>query len=119
MDSQTSIIDRGGASAPPLPQIPENPKTAPSDSLGALQLPLTVAQWEKNSREAIRVSLTEYKSKALVDCRIFYQANDGEYRPSPKGISATLNHLPALADAMRKALAKAKAHGLLQEGGKQ
>ncbi len=119
MDSQTSNIDRGGASALPLPVAAENAKTAPKDSTGALQLPLTISQWEKNNREAFRVSLVEHKGKALVDSRNFHQADNGEYWPSPKGLGATLNHLPALADAMAKASAKAKAHGLLQKGGDQ
>jgi Transcriptional Coactivator p15 (PC4) len=116
MDSTTSLNAHGGASASPLPVTPENLETALADSTGALQLPLAVSQWEKNSREAFRVSLTEYKGKALVDCRIFYLGDDGEYKPSPKGISATLNHLPALADGICKALAIARHQGLVEGG---
>jgi Transcriptional Coactivator p15 (PC4) len=117
MDSTTSLKAHGGASALPLPVAPENLETALVDSAGALQLPLTVSQWEKNSREVFRVSLTEYKDKALVDCRIFYLGDDGAYKPSPKGISATLNHLPALADGICKLLAIARRHGLVEGDG--
>ena len=40
----------------------------------------------KNSREQVRVSLSEYHRVQCIDLRVFYQA-DGKYKPSKKGIT--------------------------------
>jgi Transcriptional Coactivator p15 (PC4) len=93
------------------------PRLKPEAAIG-IAFPHTVAEWQKNSREAFRVSLPEYKGKALVDCRVFYLADDDTMRPSPKGISAALIHLPALAKGIADALDFARRAGLV-EGGEQ
>jgi len=41
---------------------------------------------QKNSREVIRIEESEYEGHKFVDCRIYYDDN-GEYRPTKKGIS--------------------------------
>ena len=41
---------------------------------------------QKNSREIIRISESEYQGNKFIDCRIFYDDN-GEWRPTKKGIS--------------------------------
>jgi hypothetical protein len=54
------------------PNEPKNLKTAHSDSAGAgngLPLPHTVAEWQKNAREVIRVSLSNYQRRTVVDLR--------------------------------------------------
>ena len=110
-----------GAQAPSLPLTPANTENAPhlSPAAGnAIALPHTVAEWQKNSRESFRVSLAEYKGKALVDCRVFYRADDRSLKPSPKGISAELKHLTAFAKGVADALEIARHHGLV-EGGDQ
>ena len=43
-------------------------------------------QIQKNSREIIRISESEYQGNKFIDCRIFYDDN-GEWRPTKKGIS--------------------------------
>ncbi|MCB0279682.1 MAG: transcriptional coactivator p15/PC4 family protein [Calditrichaeota bacterium] len=42
---------------------------------------------EKNSTEVIRFSRTEFRGKPLIDIRVFYQDDDGEYKPTKKGIT--------------------------------
>jgi len=41
---------------------------------------------QKNSREVIRISESEYEGHKFVDLRIWYSDN-GEYKPTKKGIS--------------------------------
>ena len=41
---------------------------------------------QKNSREVIRVSASEYEGHNFIDLRIWYD-NDGEMKPTKKGIS--------------------------------
>jgi len=42
---------------------------------------------KKNSSEIIRVHRTNFKGYDLIDIRVFYQDQAGEWKPSPKGIS--------------------------------
>jgi hypothetical protein len=42
---------------------------------------------EKNSRESIVVSETEYKGNKYVDVRVFYKDTDGSLKPTRKGVS--------------------------------
>ena len=42
---------------------------------------------EKNSRERIVVSETEYKGNKYVDVRVFYKDTDGSLKPTRKGVS--------------------------------
>ena len=49
-------------------------------------------QIQKNSREIIRISESEYQGNKFIDCRIFYDDN-GEWRPTKKRI--TIRHRKA------------------------
>ena len=63
-----------------------------------------VCQFEKNSREEIRVQLREFKGHQLLDIRTFYFTSDaGEPKPSPKGISLSIKLLPQLKEAILEA----------------
>ena len=47
-----------------------------------------IARFEKNSFEEVRVSLTEFKGKELIDLRVYYQPDgEEEMRPTKKGIT--------------------------------
>jgi hypothetical protein len=82
-------------------------------------LPITVASWAKNSRENIIVRLDSFKGNGTICARLWYRFDDGEFRPSPKGITVAVHHLPALARAMQTALETAKRAGLIAEGADQ
>jgi hypothetical protein len=69
--------------------------------------PLTIAEWWKNrSGQSIRVSLSTYAGRNLIDLRTWYTA-DGRLQPG-KGFAADVRHLPRLAAALAKAEAKAR-----------
>jgi hypothetical protein len=40
------------------------------------------------------------------DIRIYYKADDGEYRPTKKGITVSPSQLPELGEAIRKLIEK-------------
>jgi predicted phosphoadenosine phosphosulfate sulfurtransferase len=46
-----------------------------------------IAQFEKNATEVVRVSLTEYRGRQLIDLRVYYSDDEGQYRPTKKGVS--------------------------------
>ena len=67
-----------------------------------------IASFEKNSMEEVRISLTTYKGKNLIDLRVYYQPEDGEEkRPTKKGITISPEKFPELKkaiEAVEKAL---------------
>lgn len=46
-----------------------------------------IAQFEKNATEVVRLSLTEYRGHKLVDIRVYYSDDEGQFRPTKKGVS--------------------------------
>src|SRR5262249_13902857 len=65
-----------------------------------------IEQFEKNATEVVRVSLTEYRGRKLVDIRVYYSDNEGQYRPTKKGVSLSVDVYP---DFKRATLALDKA----------
>jgi hypothetical protein len=59
-----------------------------------------IAQFEKNATEVVRVSLTEYRGRKLVDMRVYYADDAGEYRPTKKGVSLSVDVYPDLKRAL-------------------
>jgi len=53
-----------------------------------------IAQFEKNATEVVRVSLTEYRGRKLVDVRVYYSDDEGQYRPTKKGVSLSVDVYP-------------------------
>lgn len=59
---------------------------------------------QKNNREIIRIEVSEFKGKELINIRIWYQAidNDGNivYNPTQKGITVSLSQYDELRDGI-------------------
>ena len=73
-----------------------------------------IAAIPKNAREELHVYLTEFKGHDLIDLRIYADAQ-GEWIATRKGITIRVDHLPAIAEALRRALVEARAAGLLPD----
>ena len=50
-----------------------------------------LAQFEKNTTEVVRVSLTEFRGHKLIDLRVYYRDDEGQYRPTKKGVSISVD----------------------------
>jgi hypothetical protein len=50
-----------------------------------------IAQFEKNAKEVVRVSLSEYRGHKLFDVRVYYSDDEGQYKPTRKGVSLSVN----------------------------
>ena len=61
-----------------------------------------IADIGKNSREIIRIEVSEFKGRELINLRIWYQHFDGEYKPTQKGITLDIAHYNELKDAITK-----------------
>ena len=65
------------------------------------QAEVLIAEFEKNSREVVRVRLTEYRGMKLLDIRTFYE-DAGQWKPG-KGIALRQGLLPQLVEALEAA----------------
>ena len=65
-----------------------------------------IYEFRKNALEKVVCQFREYKRNKLIDLRVFYDAGDGDWRPTPKGISLRRELLPELKLAVDKALAE-------------
>ena len=63
-------------------------------------LPFTAGEWPRNNREDVRVRLDLFKDKVIVDCRTWWRDEAGELRPGRGGLTLSVRHLPALAEAL-------------------
>jgi len=61
-----------------------------------------VARIAKNPTEEVRVSLTSYRGHDLVDIRVFFQDEQGEWRPTKRGVSLSVDSFAELRDAVVK-----------------
>jgi hypothetical protein len=80
--------------------------------------PIVIAEWDRNSREVVRIALDLYNRKHTINARVWYRDGD-DVKPSKSGITLAVKHLPALAEAVGKALDAARELGLLNEGGEK
>jgi hypothetical protein len=67
----------------------------------------------RSGGESVRVTLTTYADRNLVDLRTWFTA-DGKLKAG-KGFAADVRHLPRLAAALAKAVAKATELGLITD----
>lgn len=62
-----------------------------------------VYQFQKNPEEEVRFTLREYKDRHYLDIRLWFQpADGGEYRPTKKGLTLSLEHLSELKKGVEK-----------------
>jgi hypothetical protein len=77
-----------------------------------------IATVPKNQREEVRVALDTFKGVDLRDVRVYANFDndndDGERRPTKKGVSVKVDKIRALIDALELAEAEAQRRGLLE-----
>lgn len=60
--------------------------------------------FQKNPEEEVRLTLREYKDRHYLDLRLWFQPSDGgDYRPTKKGITLSLDYLPELKKGLERA----------------
>ena len=62
-----------------------------------------IFEFQKNALEKVVCQFKEYKRNKLIDLRVFYDAGDGDSRPTPKGISLRRELIPDLKRGIDKA----------------
>lgn len=71
---------------------------------------MEIYKFKKNSYETIVIQFTKFKEKKLLDLRIWYDSDEGEEKPSPKGISISRDLLPELKKGVDLALKEWEKH---------
>ncbi len=59
-----------------------------------------VAEMEKGPTEKIFFSLSEYKGKHYADIRIYFENDEGEWKPTKKGITISLDRFAEFKEHM-------------------
>lgn len=62
-----------------------------------------IATLPKGAQEEVRVSLSEFKGKQYIDLRIYYENEDGEWKPTKKGVALNVEHFHKLMEALKEA----------------
>lgn len=55
-----------------------------------------IYEFEKNSRETVRLIHKIWNAQDLIDLRVYYKAENGELKPTQKGLCLRVEHLPEL-----------------------
>ena len=50
-----------------------------------------IAEWQKNSREVLRVRLDEFKGQPVICCRAWYADGNGIQRPGRGGLTISVD----------------------------
>ena len=83
-----------------------------------LPLPHEFGNWPKNERESVRVLVSEYEGRCIVDARVWYRDKAGELKPTRRGLTLDIKHVGPLADALYAALVAARKAKLVEGSGK-
>jgi hypothetical protein len=96
----------------PIPG-PTKPGQTPVEGK-AERFPIVVAEWPRNGRELIRIALDRYKNREIIDIRSWWQDSEQNWCPGRSGIALAIQHLERLAEGLARALAEARALGLVE-----
>ena len=72
-----------------------------------------VAKFEKNSREEVWVSLDDFRGRKIINIRVFYRSESGEWMPGKQGLAVGVDRYRDLAEAVLKLGEKLRTDGLL------
>jgi Transcriptional Coactivator p15 (PC4) len=75
-----------------------------------------VAKFEKNSREEVWVSLDDFRGRKLINIRVHYRAENGDWMPGKQGLAISADRYRDLAEAVLKLGEKLRTEGLLPGG---
>jgi hypothetical protein len=63
-----------------------------------------IHEFAKSAGQKVVCQFREYKRNKLIDLRVFYDAGDGDWRPTPKGVSLRRELIPELKEAVDAAV---------------
>jgi Transcriptional Coactivator p15 (PC4) len=76
--------------------------------------PIIIAEWPRNNRELVRISLDRFNGCFTIDVRFWWRDPNGVFKPGRDGLTLGVKHLPKLADGLCDARQRAEAIGLIE-----
>lgn len=67
---------------------------------------MVICEVEKNMKERIRVSIERYRGSTFCDIRVYFEAENGEWRPTRKGISLGKGSIDGVMEGLKTAREK-------------
>ncbi len=64
---------------------------------------MLIGEIERGETEVVRVSTEEYKGRKYVDVRIYFENDEGEWKPTKKGVTIQPEKVEAFISLMKKA----------------
>ena len=74
---------------------------------------ISVAQFEKNKKEEVRVSIETFHGRKIINIRVFYKDDDGNWNPGKQGLALSVDRYKDLAGAVLELGRELKASGLI------
>jgi hypothetical protein len=62
-----------------------------------------VGDIERNETEVVRVSTEEFKGRKYLDIRVYFENDDGEWKPTKKGVTIPPDKVDAFLELVKKA----------------
>lgn len=72
-----------------------------------------IAQFEKNKREEVRLSVGVFHGRRIINVRVFYKDDDGTWKPGKQGLAISVERYKDLAGAVLQVGEHLKTNGLL------
>ncbi|UCF36806.1 MAG: transcriptional coactivator p15/PC4 family protein [Acidobacteriota bacterium] len=72
-----------------------------------------IAEMEKGWNEKIMFSVSEYKGKTYANVRIYYEDDEGEWKPTKKGVTVSVEDFATFREHIEAMEAFLKEKGLL------
>ncbi len=72
-----------------------------------------VAQFEKNAKEEVRVSIDEFRGRKIINMRVYYRSDSGKWLPGKQGLALAVDRYRDLADAVLRLGERLQSQGLL------
>ncbi len=67
---------------------------------------MLIGEIERNRTEKIRIELSNYRGKDFISVRIYFLADNGEWRPTKKGVTVRPDQLDELIGLLSQAKEK-------------
>ena len=68
-----------------------------------MQFPIHIKDIPKSKGEIIRIEITEFNGAQLLNLRVWYQTENGEYAPTKKGVTFQWGQMAQLSEALKDA----------------
>ena len=75
-----------------------------------------IAKFEKNSREEVWVSIDDFRGRKIINIRVHYRTETGQWAPGKQGVARSVDRYRDLAEAILQLGEKLKVDGLLNTG---